>query len=319
MAASDETKLQRASQLAKYGDLFFRTPDSALLINPQTYQIVDANDAFERLTGKALSEVTERSILSWIPAAEHDFFEKRLRIARRRYFAQTWDCRWQAPNQEWLHFTAVACMLKLSDGTEVMQLLLRDSTAEKKAKEEVLRYVSELQVANERLRILSTTDELTQLENVRTFRQRIAVEHARSERYHSNYAVLFIDADHFKKYNDTHGHQAGDRVLKEIAEVIRQSCRTVDFAGRYGGEEFVVLCPETDGKGAEVVAERIRLAVASLATLDGVTVSIGVAEFPSDAETSEGVVKLADEALYASKAQGRNRVTLHQNLVRKAS
>jgi diguanylate cyclase (GGDEF)-like protein len=147
------------------------------------------------------------------------------------------------------------------------------------------------------------------------------MEHIRAQRYASQYSLVFIDADNFKHYNDRNGHPAGDRLLKELAQIVRASCRSTDLPARYGGEEFVVLCPETAHPDANVVAERIRKAVqshpfahADAQPLGFVSVSVGVACYPVDGQTPEAVLQSADEALYASKQNGRNRVTTAPDL-----
>jgi len=123
--------------------------------------------------------------------------------------------------------------------------------------------------------------------------------------------VLMVDVDHFKKYNDTHGHQAGDEVLTRVAAILREVTRQVDCAARYGGEEFLVLLPQTAMEGASEVAERLRARVRASGAQGGaepVTVSVGVAEFPKNGDTTQGVIAAADAALYRAKADGRDRV-----------
>ncbi|MFN3593970.1 MAG: GGDEF domain-containing protein [Thiobacillaceae bacterium] len=128
--------------------------------------------------------------------------------------------------------------------------------------------------------------------------------------------MLVADIDHFKKINDTYGHQVGDVVIRQVAETIRRGIRGEDYAARYGGEEFVVLLPDTELQGGLQVAENIRSRVAKLRlvrkhdnlAIDAFTVSVGVASRKPE-ETPEALFKRADEALYLSKASGRNRVT----------
>jgi diguanylate cyclase (GGDEF)-like protein len=117
------------------------------------------------------------------------------------------------------------------------------------------------------------------------------------------------DVDEFKKYNDTHGHPAGDEVLKKVAKILLSSTRAMDCTARYGGEEFAVLLNDTTGQEAFEVAERIRTRVAAH-DFSGrkVTISIGMAEFPEDGYTADAVISSADEALYEAKRGGRNRI-----------
>ena len=166
------------------------------------------------------------------------------------------------------------------------------------------------------------TDTLTALPNRRWFEQRLEEELRRAQRYKQNFSLMLLDADRFKDVNDRHGHPAGDAVLKELARILAQQVRDVDFAARVGGEEFAVVLPETDHIGAKLVAERVRRAVAGapLRPAGGpeldMTVSIGVACFPACGETIEDIVAHADQALYTAKQEGRNRVCLYQEILK---
>jgi diguanylate cyclase (GGDEF)-like protein len=166
--------------------------------------------------------------------------------------------------------------------------------------------------AEDKLEELATTDALTGLKNRRKFDAAIDAEWRRATRQKTPLAVLIIDADHFKSYNDTFGHQAGDQVLVGIAICISDSVRRAgDCAARYGGEEFAVLLPGTAPEDALRVAETIRLKVQQWSDDPATTVSVGVASLtPSTAIEWSLLVRAADEALYAAKASGRNRCAL---------
>ena len=180
---------------------------------------------------------------------------------------------------------------------------LRESRQQLDAVNETLRE------RNEELERLSASDSLTGLSNRRVLTQRLSEELLRSQRQNHAFTVLMLDVDHFKKYNDAHGHPAGDEVLKRVAHILRTSTRAGDCTARYGGEEFAVLL---SGKGAEAalqLAERIRERVAEQEFPAGsITISVGIAEFPHHGHTAEAVISSADEALYEAKRQGRNRV-----------
>lgn len=161
------------------------------------------------------------------------------------------------------------------------------------------------------LREHARTDELTALPNFRAFRERIDNEVERASRYPEKFGVLVLDLDHFKKYNDSFGHLAGNVALQRVAQVIRATVRTVDFAARYGGEEFAVIVPKIEIPALATIAERIRAGVEALpAPEDGstLTVSIGAAVYPADGATVEQLFAVADERLYQAKREGRNRV-----------
>jgi diguanylate cyclase (GGDEF)-like protein len=161
------------------------------------------------------------------------------------------------------------------------------------------------------LKARARTDDLTGLPNFRAFRERIDGEIERADRYPARFGVLVLDLDHFKKYNDTYGHLAGNDALKRVAAAIRETVRAVDFPARYGGEEFAVIVPQIESAALVAIAERIRLAIESIpAPADGsaVTVSIGAAIFPDDGSDTDALFHTADERLYEAKKQGRNRV-----------
>lgn len=156
---------------------------------------------------------------------------------------------------------------------------------------------------------LSLTDPLTGLYNRLRMMEVVENEVRRSRRLRHPFAVLMADLDHFKKYNDAHGHQAGDAVLKRVGAIMRESSRDVDFVARYGGEEFLLMMPETEIDGAIQVAERIRKKLAAEKLPVGtISVSIGAAGFPGQGDSAEALIAAADAALYDAKHAGGNRV-----------
>jgi diguanylate cyclase (GGDEF)-like protein/PAS domain S-box-containing protein len=160
----------------------------------------------------------------------------------------------------------------------------------------------------------ASRDSLTDLYNHRTFHALLEEEITRSRRFNRPVSLLMIDIDHFKLVNDTHGHQAGDTILKKLSKILLKCSREVDRVCRYGGEEFTLILPETGATEAEKLAERLRLAVQKHSfEVDGnktvsVTVSIGIASYPQHADTLQDLVGASDTALYAAKEGGRNRV-----------
>ena len=163
----------------------------------------------------------------------------------------------------------------------------------------------------EELTKLSRTDALTGLANRRSLMERLNEETLRFRRTRKGFAVLMADVDHFKEYNDSFGHPAGDEVLKKVAQILQTTAREIDCVARYGGEEFCVMLPETTLDGAGTLAERICEHVAATEFAGRkVTVSIGVASLPGNGDTSESVIAAADAALYQAKREGRNRVVL---------
>ncbi|EDM78260.1 FHA domain/GGDEF domain protein [Plesiocystis pacifica SIR-1] len=160
---------------------------------------------------------------------------------------------------------------------------------------------------------LSTVDGLTQVFNRRYFMETLERELSRARRYDRPLALLIFDIDHFKRCNDTYGHRAGDFVLRRIAELVTMRARKVDVVSRYGGEEFTVILPEIDIRGASAFAEKIRKLIADETFIfEGrkipVTISIGVAEIGPSVANADDMIQTADRRLYAAKTGGRNRV-----------
>lgn len=156
---------------------------------------------------------------------------------------------------------------------------------------------------------LSIYDELTGLHNYRFLTQIYKREISRANRYGLPLTVLLVDVDHFKKINDSYGHEKGNDVLKRIAEIIMESVREADIPARYGGEEFVILLPETDKKDGYQVAERIRQKIAGhVFSFGRVTVSVGLASYNPQNPCQDDLLNRADTAMYSAKKSGRNRV-----------
>ncbi len=172
----------------------------------------------------------------------------------------------------------------------------------------------ELQKKNRMLEELIKKDGLTNLFNHRHFQESILDEYNRARRYAYPLGCVLLDIDHFKKINDTHGHQAGDDILKSLAAILQNSIRDVDMAARYGGEEFAITLPHTDLEESLILAERIRENVEKYdfifnGTKIYVTISLGIASMPENSpESHSELIRFADEALYTAKENGRNRV-----------
>lgn len=195
---------------------------------------------------------------------------------------------------------------------------------ERRLEQEVAARTRELTEAMRELQQLALRDGLTGLYNHRFFQEALATELARAQRYSLTVGLIFLDVDHFKAYNDRHGHPAGDALLKALARVLGDTGqlpgllhygRASDVVARYGGEEFVIILPETDKRGALVRAERLRRTIESYPfergetqPLGRITVSVGVAAFPEDAWSQADFIDAADQALLVAKRSGRNRV-----------
>ncbi|OJS99887.1 GGDEF domain-containing protein [Marinobacter nauticus] len=172
-----------------------------------------------------------------------------------------------------------------------------------------------LERANEQLAKLSMTDRLTGLLNRGTWENLVDAEYERYRRYGQATSLVMFDIDHFKPVNDNYGHLAGDEVIRHTAKVTRNSIRQSDSAGRYGGEEFGIILPETDAENARLICERIRESIekSTMETSAGnitYTISMGIAQLTDEPENYMQWMQKADEALYAAKESGRNRVVV---------
>lgn len=246
------------------------------------------NPAAEELLGKSAEEIAARGFLDILD--DPAWAKAQLGVPLERHGPQL-----VAYKDRML--SAYMASIRGDDGTLVgSAALLRDITEEKRLQDELER--------------LSVTDPLTGLFNRRYFDQKLGDEFQLALRYGQPLSVLLFDIDHFKRFNDTYGHDQGDRVLRAIAELTRRR-RTADIACRYGGEEFALILPNTPVDRALLAAERLRQAVAD-AEVDGlkVTISVGLAGRPPlMADRTDDLVKAADRALYAAKHAGRNRVS----------
>ncbi|MDP3479481.1 MAG: GGDEF domain-containing protein, partial [Desulfoprunum sp.] len=175
--------------------------------------------------------------------------------------------------------------------------------------------VRRLKEAQAKLELLATTDSLTGLANRKQIMADLTIHLEHYRRYGTDFSVLMIDIDYFKRINDSHGHLSGDAVLVQLAQIFRETLRSLDSAGRYGGEEFLVILGKTDVHQAVQTAERIRQATDQHVFVCGdvslrATISIGVAGIQLEDNSSTELIGRADKALYEAKAGGRNRVEL---------
>lgn len=169
------------------------------------------------------------------------------------------------------------------------------------------RLKNQLEKAYDELKHLAITDKLTNVYNRHKLDETLEIEKKRADRYDSNFGVMVLDIDHFKKINDLYGHHVGDSVLKEFASLLKTNSRDTDIVGRWGGEEFLIIVPETDKQSIEQFAQNIRKRVEfnSFEHIEHLTVSIGTSIYKKN-ESIESTVNRADNALYEAKNSGRN-------------
>jgi diguanylate cyclase (GGDEF)-like protein/PAS domain S-box-containing protein len=196
-------------------------------------------------------------------------------------------------------------------GKSVLLAVWNDLSERKRYEQKIHEHAIALESANAELAALATTDGLTGILNHRAFQQSIALEVSRAERSCLQLSLIMMDIDHFKQYNDDHGHPAGDIVLKIIGKILKSTARETDIVARYGGEEFAVIAPSADADSITSLAERIRGAIEVYPwPIKPVTASLGVASLVIGTDHPSDLISRADRALYGSKREGRNRVSV---------
>lgn len=294
--------------------------DVGVVVMDRDYQIDVWNSFMENHSGIGADEAARKSLFDLFPEIEPNWFKKKVETAvllGTRAFT-IWE---QRPNL--VHFKSYQPITGLADEmyqnvtilplrstssiTDHVCLIIYDVTG-------VAINKRQLESANTQLRKLALRDGLTGLLNRRYWEECLEREFARHIRYQSPASLVMFDIDHFKHFNDTYGHQLGDEVIREVSRMTKEFARETDFAGRYGGEEFVVLLPDTPLDGAMQFAERLRGAVERLTIEHAdeilkVTISLGVAELSDHMAAHPQLIEAADKALYQSKEQGRNCIT----------
>lgn len=265
-----------------------------LVVNPLLSKAFNRNR--EDLIGKAI-------LKRFLHRLDTELFKKFVAVVETGIFLKQ-DIYFPLENSSWYHFVAV----KLGDG---FAITVRDITTRKKME-------LQLQAANKQLKLIVNIDGLTQIANRRRFDDYLQMEWQRHQREKIPLALLLIDIDFFKNYNDYYGHQQGDDCLIQVAQTLEKvPKRATDLVARYGGEEFVAILPNTNTQKALIVAESMREAIAALNiphaqsnVSNRVTISLGIASLiPSSENNLEDLICQADRALYKAKKQGRNTVS----------
>ncbi len=257
--------------------------------------IVSASEAFCRVSGYSKDELIGQSHnIVRHPDMPRSLYRE---MWERILAGDAWDGEIKNRKKDGSYYWVKAHIVPLKDGTGYTAV--REDITDKKRVEQ-----------------LSVTDTLTQLNNRMKLDDEMRKEVVRAERYGDTFALLLMDIDYFKSVNDSYGHQVGDQVLRDTAGIIRKVVRESDIAGRWGGEEFLIICPKTTAACAAGLAERLREAIAthSFAPVGTTTGSFGVVAY-QPGEGEGGVIKRVDDALYQAKAQGRNRVVVMESAV----
>ena len=293
--------------------------DVGVVVLDRDYRIQVWNSFMENHSGQSARQVSQRSLLDLFPEIDRTWFTQKIETAamlgtrvftiweQRPYLVRFRSYQPITGLVDHMYQNVTILPLRTVNGsTDHVCLIIYDVT-------NVAINKLQLEAANTQLQELALHDGLTGLLNRRHWENCLEHEFARHNRYSSEASLVIFDIDHFKQLNDTYGHQAGDEVIRQVAEVTRGMIRDTDYAGRYGGEEFVVLLSDTPLEGAVLFAERLCQAVAQRRILHGeqqlqCSVSIGVACIHPGMADHRMLIEEADKALYQAKSGGRNRV-----------
>lgn len=306
----DETERWRAER--RYRVAFEADPAPSVIARLSDTTILDANEGMSELTGLSQEELRERALVNLKPLDSSEEMAEKLKEGERVHKVKR--LLLNADND-------VVPVLLSARSIEVegercgiftfidMSELETARREQRETEAKLSSAIEEHAVEKAAMSRLVLTDSLTGIANRRALNIRMAEERSRAQRYDDTFSILVLDLDRFKSLNDTYGHTTGDRVLREVAQLLQEECREGDMAGRWGGEEFMMILPQIDLAGAAEVAERIRRRIKETTFSDGVraTISIGVASY-GDGHTTGGLFAQADRALYAAKAGGRDRV-----------
>ncbi|MDB5391356.1 MAG: domain S-box-containing protein/diguanylate cyclase protein [Planctomycetaceae bacterium] len=297
----------------RYRDLLENINDLVHSVSPEG-QILYANRAWRLAIGYQEQDLKQLSIFELIHPHEHSTYRDKHRRILSGERVDHWESRLVTKSGQ-IIIVEGSCNCRIENGKAVAtRSIFRDITKRREHERELESSRKQLVEANSRLLLLATTDSLTSLQNRRGFESRMVEEVERAQRYDSSLSLLMLDIDHFKQFNDTFGHPAGDEILKRVSAILEQTVRASDFVSRFGGEEFAIILPNADEATATLLAERLREAIYREHWKDRrITASIGVATltagFPIGDDCNDGtmLLKAADEALYFSKQKGRNR------------
>lgn len=302
-------------ELASYSDLFDRINDSILILDPESLEIINGNPTSENFFNKSFKDI---NLFDSIDQNYKDFFAKHLNTLSRRYHNKDISTTFIINNE--IKYVQISMgSLELKNKLRVIQLIIKDMT--------------DIVLLQKKLEQLSITDGLTGLYNKRHFENSMKLKLEECLRNDSNFALIMMDIDNFKHYNDRNGHGAGDQLLKEFSEELRNRVRNIDIVCRYGGEEFAIICPNTDLEQSLLVANRIKEAINKRnfefkehQPLGLISASIGISNIPFHllnelkkcnnneemetylSKTITQMKKIADDNLYKAKQQGRNRI-----------
>jgi diguanylate cyclase (GGDEF)-like protein len=281
-------------------------PFPVYVVEASSLKLLAVNTAMRKLSGAVVGEPCHKQIYGQENRCIHCPLEEMLANRRGGRGKMVFEL-FNDANDRWYQMEET--LIPWHDGKAAKYSIAVDITALKEAQNALVEAHAELTLKSRQLERLVVTDQLTGLSNRRYLDDTFTKEVERAERYGTTLATIIGDVDGFKEINDRHGHQVGDVVLTEMAQTLRSNVRQMDCVGRWGGEEFAIICPETSLEGAMGLAEKLRKTIAAkdMPDVGHKTMSFGVAAFrPGDTVTD--LVRRADQALYRAKDLGRNRV-----------
>ena len=303
-------------------EVMLQTIDAGIIILDREYKVEVWNNFIENHSGLRANEAKGKNIFELFPELEEAWFKHKAEsvfMLQNRAFS-TWE---QRPyvlrfknyrpitgTEEYMYQNmTITPLTSINASIDHICIVIYDVT-------DIATHKKELIVANTMLESLSRIDQLTGLNNRGFWEKCLVHEFKRYQRYKHKCSLAIFDIDHFKTINDNYGHHTGDMVLKSVADVIRNTIRTTDIAGRYGGEEFSIILLNNDADNALSFAERLRKNIQEKNISVGehninITISIGIAEFSEDMSDHIELIECADKALYQSKESGRNKTMVY--------
>jgi diguanylate cyclase (GGDEF)-like protein/PAS domain S-box-containing protein len=296
-------------------ELFQHSFDPVVFVDIENLTILEANPAFYKFTGILPEKIGTTSVLNWIAPGDQEAFIQSLQGLGNHSSATTWEELWKTGDRAAAPVMVTACRVKLNSlNHEAIQLIIRDVTQERGTKPSLERYTEQLNELRRKLELYTTIDETTGVANRRQTDQQLQVEHSRASRYSEVYSILMVGIDFSELYRAVAGAKITEETMRQIAQIVRQSCRITDSAGRFSLTEFLLIFPRTSHLNARVVAERIRQAVEFKPFIGGsslpggkLTVSCGIASFPTHGTSSGNVLEKASQAMQKAMEQGKNR------------
>ncbi len=304
-------KLSMEESEIRYRRLFEAAQDGILILDAKTGMIEDVNPYLIKMLGYSREEFIKRKL--WDVGAFKDINAsmEAFQVLQKEEYIRYKDLPLKAKDGGLIQVEFVSNVY-LVDEEKVIQCNIRNITDRKQEQDALIK-------SEALLRELSIRDQLTGLFNRRYMEETLERELHRAERKHLSLGIIMLDVDDFKHFNDSHGHAAGDAVLRELGKMLIRYVRKEDIPSRYGGDEFIIILPDAS---CEVIIERAEF-ICEYAkqfhlhfeeeSLTGITLSLGVAIFPADGSSSEGILKAADDALYQAKHAGHGRVMIAKN------